>query len=108
MKQKKITTDGYPQYIVKKEMYNKYRQEKNTETDNISKIKTPGLNDKDALANENTTKPNMFNEDKSGNDLDAPLAGLENEEENIGSEDEENNYYSLGADANGYLEEDRD
>ncbi|WP_026727522.1 hypothetical protein [Flavobacterium denitrificans] len=34
------------------------------------------------------------NSDKIGNDLDVPGAELDDEQEEIGSEDEENNYYS--------------
>lgn len=36
------------------------------------------------------------NSDKIGNDLDVPGAELDDEQEDIGSEDEENNYYSEG------------
>lgn len=47
-----------------------------------------------------------FNQDKSGSDLDIPGAELDDEQENIGSEDEENNGYSLGSDNHNDLEED--
>ena len=36
--------------------------------------------------------------DRMGDALDVPGSELDNEQENIGSEDEENNYYSLGGD----------
>ncbi|WP_163398874.1 hypothetical protein [Flavobacterium fluviatile] len=36
------------------------------------------------------------NSDKLGNDLDIPGSELDDEQEEIGSEDEENNYYSEG------------
>ena len=39
-----------------------------------------------------------FKDDISGNDLDIPGSELDDDMENIGSEDEENNYYSLGGD----------
>ena len=48
-----------------------------------------------------------FNEDYSGDDLDVPGAELDDEQEKIGSEDEENNYYSLGGDNHNDLEEDK-
>lgn len=38
------------------------------------------------------------NSDKLGNDLDIPGAELDDEQEDIGSEDEENNFYSRGND----------
>lgn len=36
-----------------------------------------------------------FNGDETGNSLDVPGAELDDEQEAIGSEDEENNYYSI-------------
>jgi hypothetical protein len=36
--------------------------------------------------------------DRMGNGLDVPGSELDNNQEDIGSEDEENNYYSLGGD----------
>jgi hypothetical protein len=42
------------------------------------------------------------NNDLSGSDLDIPGSELDDAQENIGSEDEENNYYSLGGDGNNY------
>ncbi|WP_369014154.1 hypothetical protein [Flavobacterium anhuiense] len=36
------------------------------------------------------------NSDKIGNDLDVPGSELDDEQEDLGSEDEENNYYSEG------------
>ena len=46
-----------------------------------------------------------FNEDHSGDDLDVPGSELDDEQEKIGSEDEENNYYSTGGDAHNNLYE---
>lgn len=37
-----------------------------------------------------------FDSDHTGDDLDVPGTELDDKEEEIGSEDEENNYYSLG------------
>ncbi|MDY0987675.1 hypothetical protein SOM12_09660 [Flavobacterium sp. CFBP9031] len=45
------------------------------------------------INNDNEWKQNS---DKIGNDLDIPGAELDDEQEDIGSEDEENNYYSEG------------
>lgn len=41
-------------------------------------------------------------------DLDVPGAELDNEDELIGEEDEENNYYSIGGDNHNDLEESED
>jgi len=46
-----------------------------------------------------------FSENMLGNDLDIPGSELDDHEENVGSEDEENNYYSLGGDNHNDLEE---
>lgn len=48
-----------------------------------------------------------FEQDVSGEDLDIPGAELDDDQENIGNEDEENNYYSLGGDNHNDLEEDK-
>lgn len=45
------------------------------------------------INNDNEWKQNS---DKIGNDLDVPGTELDDEQEDIGSEDEENNYYSEG------------
>lgn len=42
------------------------------------------------------------------NDLDVPGAELDDKDEEIGEEDEENNYYSLGGDNHNDLEEDKE
>jgi len=42
-----------------------------------------------------------------GDELDIPGSELDNANENIGEEDEENNYYSLGGDNHEDLEEDK-
>ena len=73
---------------------------KDVNPDDISKTKTP--NPKPELWNEKD-----FKEDHSGDDLDVPGAELDDENEEIGSEDEENNYYSLGGDRHNDLEEDK-
>ncbi|MCE7039105.1 hypothetical protein [Dyadobacter sp. CY312] len=39
-----------------------------------------------------------FEEDLVGDDLDVPGSELDDQDEEIGREDEENNYYSLGGD----------
>ena len=46
--------------------------------------------------------------ENSGAALDVPGAGLDDADENIGEEDEENNYYSIGGDDHNDLEEDPD
>ena len=49
-----------------------------------------------------------FEDDLSGGDLDIPGAELDDSNEEIGEEDEENNYYSLGGDNHDDLEESKE
>ena len=44
---------------------------------------------------------------KTGKDLDIPGSELDDDLENVGSEDEENNYYSIGGDNHDDLEENK-
>ncbi|WKL50411.1 hypothetical protein Q1W71_11690 [Flavobacterium pectinovorum] len=48
------------------------------------------------INNDNYDNEWKQNSDKLGNDLDIPGAELDDEQEDIGSEDEENNFYSEG------------
>jgi hypothetical protein len=94
MAMKKITTNknplpGYPLYPDNEDIYQRDKEEENIDPENILKNKTP--NEPNKMLNEKD-----FKDDKSGNDLDVPGAELDDEQENIGNEDEENNYYSLG------------
>jgi len=45
--------------------------------------------------------------DATGDDLDVPGSEADDENEKLGEEDEENNYYSVGGDRNESLEEDQ-
>ncbi|MDN3656122.1 hypothetical protein QWZ08_10825 [Ferruginibacter paludis] len=76
-------------YASNKDIYNKAKEEKFIDEDD------PG-NDNIAM-----------DEGSLAQDLDIPGTELDNEMENIGEEDEENNYYSLGGDNHENLEEDQ-
>ena len=89
----------YPTYPSSEDIYNVDKEETEIDPEDISQEKqydkTSGkFNEKN------------FNEDKSGNDLDIPGSELDDEMEEIGSEDEENNGYSIGGDNHNDLEED--
>ncbi len=92
--------DGYPSYPANEDIYNKYVEEENINPEDVSKLKGPNQIDKNLHANEKD-----FDQNKSGDDLDVPGGELDDEEEFIGSEDEENNYYSLGGDNHNNLDE---
>jgi len=87
-------------YPKSEDIYNKLKKESDIDPENISKKKT--------TETESASKRNAkdFNEDKSGADLDIPGSELDDQQERIGSEDEENNSYSIGGDDHNDLEED--
>lgn len=90
---------GYPLYPVSDDIFNK-ETEVDLNTEDLSEIKSHG--EKQGKRNEKD-----FNEDVTGEDLDVPGSEADEAEENSGSEDEENNYYSLGGDNHNDLDEDR-
>ena len=90
---------GYPHYPASEDIYRQGKEETEIDPEDPTRFKTndtiPGAkNEKD------------FEEDVSGDDLDIPGAELDDEQEAIGSEDEENNSYSIGGDNHNDLEED--
>lgn len=60
---------------------------------------------KNTVSNYGKWNEKDFKEDQSGYDLDVPGSELDDAQEEIGSEDEENNYYSTGGDAHNNLDE---
>jgi len=77
-------------YPPQEDIYNKEDKLENINPDSISTENA--IDQKEGEWNENTF--NIDKEDQPGNDLDIPGSELDDEQENIGSEDEENNYYS--------------
>lgn len=96
----KHNLSGYPEYPGDEDIYNKYREEKDINPEDISKTKESDY----SIRKKAEIDPN---DDESGDDLDIPGAELDDEQESIGSEDEENNYYSIGGDNHDDLEEDK-
>jgi hypothetical protein len=92
---------GYPHYPPSEDIYNREHKEADIDPENITK-------DKEPISIETVERPNQktFKDDVSGSDLDIPGAELDDEQEAAGSEDEENDYYSLGGDNHNNLEED--
>ena len=98
-KEDKNNLSGYPEYPASEDIYSKYKEEKAINPEDINSTK--GVIEKDRISHEKD-----FSDDITGSDLDIPGAELDDNQENIGSEDEENNYYSLGGDEHNDLEED--
>jgi hypothetical protein len=91
---------GYPAYPASEDIFNKYQEEKDLNPEDISKTKE--LNEKTGK-----NRVNDLSEDASGSDLDVPGSELDDAMEDIGSEDEENNYYSIGGDDHSDLDENK-
>jgi len=77
-------------YPAEEDIYNQEEKIKNINPENINTEKS--IDQKEGEWNENTF--NIDKEDITDNDLDVPGSELDDEQEKIGSEDEENNYYS--------------
>ncbi len=100
--EEKNNLQGYPLYPASEDIYSKFQEEKDLNPEDISKIKESNENDKVGTSNEKD-----FNDDISGSDLDIPGSELDDKQEIVGSEDEENNYYSLGGDDHNNLDENK-
>ena len=90
---------GYPHYPPDEDIYVQGSPDKDLDPDNPDEDKSP---------NEEIDTPNEkeFDDDLTGEDLDVPGSELDDQQESVGSEDEENNYYSIGGDNHNDLEED--
>jgi hypothetical protein len=83
---------GYPPYPAGDDIYNKNDEQQNIDPEDLSEEKA-AVTGPDAPNEEN------YDDDaEMGGDLDVPGEELDDMDEDIGEEDEENNYYSLGGD----------
>lgn len=111
---------GYPPYPPAEDIYAAGKKEEFAENEgNLDTIEPPaqedefnkldderrGLIDNE---NENDVDSLIYEREIGEEDLDIPGAELDNDMEDVGSEDEENNYYSLGGDNHENLEEDQE
>src|SRR6478752_10417539 len=93
---------GYPVYPEEEDIYNKFKKATDVNPEDISQKK-----DFIETTVSGKRKGKAADGDHLSGDLDVPGSELDNDLENTGSEDEENNYYSLGGDNHEDLEEDR-
>ena len=121
---------GYPHYPAKEDIMNSKENERvNVDMENLSRSKKPGVtpeikeeatmetitteteerSEADVTPEEIAMLDSTAGEDAQllGDELDVPGAEEDDENEKIGEEDEENNYYSIGGDAHENLEEDK-
>lgn len=90
---------GYPIYPESEDIYTNFQEEENINPEDTSQTKDPN-------SNNDLRRRNL--DDKPGeNDLDIPGSELDDLQEDVGNEDEENNYYSLGGDDHLDLDEDQ-
>jgi hypothetical protein len=112
-RKKKETLEGYPHYPVKEDIYNKEEELTGIDLENIYSKKTGVTNagqpsqPVDRTMNDDLDAITPVDQHASADELDVPGSELDDAEENIGSEDEENNYYSIGGDGHKDLEEDK-
>jgi len=86
---------GYPVYPANEDIYLNYQEEEEIDPEDVLHNKRPNEKySKDAYDDNN------FDDGVLGSELDIPGSELDDDQEDIGSEDEENNYYSLGDDDN--------
>ena len=101
-KKVKVDLPGYPLYPDSEDIYNKAEK---AGTVNPNDTLTP-LTENDKLEHI-IERENEPKHDALGYPLDIPGSDLDDRQEDIGSEDEENNYYSIGGDNHDNLEENK-
>ena len=82
---------GYSPYPKKEDIYIQSDEETEIDPEDISKVKLETVSD------DTQTEVDSLDE-VEGDVLDVPGTELDDVQEEIGSEDEENNYYSIGGD----------
>jgi hypothetical protein len=94
--------EGYPLYSTGEDFYSKFEEDKDIDPENISIAEESPENEE---ISPDTTIDSK--KEKAQDNLDVPGAELDDAQEGVGSEDEENNYYSIGGDGHDDLEEDK-
>jgi hypothetical protein len=88
-------------YAASEDIYTAGKKEEGIDMDSI----TAGEQISDIIKQHNVSDKNK-DDTVAGLDLDVPGSELDDQQEAVGSEDEENNYYSIGGDDHTDLEED--
>ena len=116
---------AYPINPASEDIYRKSKEEQDIDPEDVTKSKRPNETEKTVSADADDFDASLpakepirkkkvgkrneksFEDDVSGDDLDVPGSELDEREHTNGSEDEENDYYSLGGDDHNDLDEDR-
>lgn len=96
---------GYPSYPESEDIYSNQLKEDDIDPDNVSERTLPNLVDA-GISGDVGAREVLDDYDVVGSELDIPGTELDDVQESLGTEDEENNYYSLGGDNHESLEED--
>lgn len=98
-KDEKGNLPGYPPYPADQDIYSQEEARQDMDPE------APGERKKTDADEEQSDEAEALGS-RMGGDLDVPGGELDDEDESIGEEDEENNYYSLGGDDENDLDED--
>lgn len=98
---------GYPMYPASDDIFSKFRRDASVNPEEAAEMQDSMNKAKIQTRNEQDFEENLAERYSVGDGLDVPGSELDNKQENIGSEDEENNYYSIGGDNHLDLEEDQ-
>lgn len=90
---------GYPIYPDDEDIYQNFQEEEEIKPEDTSKKKVPN--------SDNALRRKDLDDVSNEKDLDIPGSELDDQQEDIGSEDEENNYYSIGGDDHIDLDEEQ-
>ena len=99
---KKVENDSYPFYPESEDIYSKSQNMVDVNPEDPTHKKAANADQHNGANNEKD-----FKDDVSGGDLDVPGSELDDTQLKPGSEDEENNFYSLGGDDHENLDEDK-
>ena len=100
--------EGYPLYPPSDDIYSRFKEEQDIDPEDPTKTKEPVPEiDTDFEPDVETDDEEIpeIDLDIIPDDLDIPGSELDDDQEDIGNEDEENNYYSIGGDNHHDLEE---
>ena len=106
--------EGYPLYPPSDDIYNRFHEEQEIDPEDPTRLKEPvPPGEEDVISPDDINlfddelgEVSPLDEDILRTDLDIPGSELDDDLEDIGAEDEENNYYSIGGDNHHDLEED--
>ncbi len=98
--------EGYPLYPPSEDIYSQFEKESEIDPEDPTRAKS-NLDEIELLEEIDPEIPvdELVENDLLYTDLDVPGSDLDDELEEVGSEDEENNYYSIGGDNHHDLED---